>query len=490
MFCKNCGFKITDHSNYCSSCGSKIEWENNTSEKILDEKTHPENEKELKYGFSTNEYCNDINKSSGLSSNDIEKDNSHKFFNYLKAMIIKIWKKMNWVERVGLFISIFFISRIYTTVMLGKTGGTVSGVFALLLVFIAVLVKRKIIKTEKTWISIVSLVLSAIMMIPFSISMVQESGFKEYSNVEGAFNNSIYDSTVSEMYTEESTELIVEETTVLSEENITLVEDYVDYSDASSFESALNSGKKVKGKTVKFELIAYKPESALGINCWAGEHLNFISSKELDVESGDIIVALVTGEARNTLFSTDRWIIDFEVIEIIKNPNKQNSLETETTVKVVETNTTTTEIDTKPNVTKPITTTPSTTSEPAVFYSTNTRKTVGNGNSGVYAYKDDGKFYDVYYIIDFDEGYVYYFLEGDGNEFCDKLKIESGNLNSVLIITYHDGSSEWSYGLHFKYKNQPSQLIVQDEDGFELDYSPTDLDTALAYKRNKTITNY
>ena len=53
-----------------------------------------------------------------------------------------------------------------------------------------------------------------------------------------------------------------------------------------------------------------------------------------------------------------------------------------------------------------------------VSYSTNTKEAVKNGNSGVYAYVDGGYSYDIYYIIDFDEGYVYYFTEGNGEEGC------------------------------------------------------------------------
>ena len=71
----------------------------------------------------------------------------------------------------------------------------------------------------------------------------------------------------------------------------------VDYADAVSFEQALNDGEKVNGKIVQFDVVEYKPDSALGINCWAGEHLNFISENELDVNVGDVFVGYVKKEA-------------------------------------------------------------------------------------------------------------------------------------------------------------------------------------------------
>lgn len=134
---------------------------------------------------------------------------------------------------------------------------------------------------------------------------------------------------------------------------------------------------------------------------------------------------------------------------------------------------------------------PETTEAPeAVSYSTNTEDTVKDGNKGVYSYKSRGGTYDNYYIIDFDEGYVYFFSDGNEDTNCDRLKIDYGDLNDGLTITYHDGSDVWSYGLHFKWKNQPDHLIMQDNDGFEYDFYSTDLSKALGIKNQKTIHDY
>lgn len=125
-----------------------------------------------------------------------------------------------------------------------------------------------------------------------------------------------------------------------------------------------------------------------------------------------------------------------------------------------------------------------------VYYSTNDYETAKKGNSGVFAYKSKSGTYDIYWIIDFDEGYVYWFTDGNGDSTCDKVKIESGTLNDAVIITYHDGGSEWSYKLHFKYVDHPETLIMIDQNGFDYKYSPTDLDDALAIRNTKTIYDY
>ena len=125
-----------------------------------------------------------------------------------------------------------------------------------------------------------------------------------------------------------------------------------------------------------------------------------------------------------------------------------------------------------------------------VFYSTNDYETAKKGNTGVFSYRERGGSYDIYWIIDFDEGYVYYFTDGNGESFCDRLKIESGTLNDKITITYHDGGDSWSYTLHFKYVNHPETLIMVDQNGFDWEYSTTDLDDALALRDTKNIKDY
>lgn len=130
--------------------------------------------------------------------------------------------------------------------------------------------------------------------------------------------------------------------------------------------------------------------------------------------------------------------------------------------------------------------------ETSVSYSTNTTKTVRNGNSGVYAYRRKGNAeYDMYYIIDFDQSYVYFFTVGTlGSETCDRIKMTQGDLNSVLIITYHEGDQVWQEGLHFKYKNHPERMILEDGNHFEYEFQTTNLDEALTFRDQKRIVDY
>ncbi len=125
-----------------------------------------------------------------------------------------------------------------------------------------------------------------------------------------------------------------------------------------------------------------------------------------------------------------------------------------------------------------------------VAYSTNSFEKAKQGNSGIFSYKRSGKNYDTYWIIDFDEGCAYWFTYGNGNGTCDRVQIDFGNLNEYIVVTYHDGSNVWRYGLSFKWKNQPSRLIEQHTDGEKLEFIATDLNDAMKIRDSMTIVDY
>jgi hypothetical protein len=68
----------------------------------------------------------------------------------------------------------------------------------------------------------------------------------------------------------------------------------VDFASAEDFETALNAGDDLTGKTVAFTVNELVPDSAFGYNLQAGEHLNFCSSENPGVKKGDSIIVKVT----------------------------------------------------------------------------------------------------------------------------------------------------------------------------------------------------
>lgn len=146
-------------------------------------------------------------------------------------------------------------------------------------------------------------------------------------------------------------------------------------------------------------------------------------------------------------------------------------------------------------LTAPVETEPSVEETPTeklntLYYSTNTLEQAKKGNSGVFSYKRKGTNYDFYWIIDFDEGCAYWFTYGNGNESCDRVQIDEGDLNSFITVTYHDGDSTWQYGLCFKRVRQPDRLIQSELDGTQYEFTATDLNDALKIRDGMEIVDY
>ena len=85
----------------------------------------------------------------------------------------------------------------------------------------------------------------------------------------------------------------------------------IDYGDAESFEAALNEGKNLENKVVRFVAGEFHPDSKLGYNVWAGEHLNFVSSRNPDLQEGDIVTVRTT-TIENVIGS---WVINYEKVD-------------------------------------------------------------------------------------------------------------------------------------------------------------------------------
>lgn len=220
--------------------------------------------------------------------------------------------------------------------------------------------------------------------------------------------------------------------------------------------------------------------------------MNIYIQADEDAMSGDISTPAVETSKPEEVQTTP----EETSISTTEEPSSVSETEPETeattNVTTVVTTTTTTPAATTQ---KPVTEEEKTSAAPPVIenslsYTTNDLKTAKLGNTGVFSYKSTGGTYSNYYIIDFDEGYVYFFSDGNGSKECDRVKIVSGDLNSYVLITYHEGGEEWSEALSFKWVNQPDRLVVQDGYGFKYDFNSTNLKDALAIRDTKVITDY
>lgn len=104
----------------------------------------------------------------------------------------------------------------------------------------------------------------------------------------------------------------------------------IDYDSAESFESALNDGTDTTNKIVSFEVKEIAPDSVVGFNVHAGEHLNFKSKDAKEISNNEQVTVLIT----NAKSKIGSWLIDYELIgtkEIVATEEEssiQTSMET------------------------------------------------------------------------------------------------------------------------------------------------------------------
>ena len=67
----------------------------------------------------------------------------------------------------------------------------------------------------------------------------------------------------------------------------------------------------MEGKIVQFEVLEFHPQSALGYNLWAGEHLNFVPDRHPNAQQGDILI-VKADTIRNNIGS---WVINYTEVD-------------------------------------------------------------------------------------------------------------------------------------------------------------------------------
>ena len=442
------------------------------------------------------------------------------FYSEMKAIYTGVKKEgVRFIFSLGIYemitvvlLAVFALLFVIATLW-GRSSSGIIALMAMIILLTAYAIKKKILITNKHRMFIPLFLLAIFLLIPCCSEMHGDSDgyvwMQELKEDEEPSFSQEEEPTETNSPNKE-TNPPKTETTSPTEEKIT---HSIDYVDAASFEAALNNGASVKGMIVQFDVVEYRPDSAWGINCWSGEHLNFISDKELAVQKGDIIIGYITAEPTcsmgswkiyYTALSTNNVIIDGSDIPAETEPPETEPPETEPpkiTVtmseeelkglstaeaekKLREMGFTIFKYDTlsagdRSDLDGKIASVEIKTwefgdgdfskgdsyeqnaivvlwsyeyTEPEkpgqVHYSTNDYETAKKGNSGVFSYKNKNGAYDIYWIIDFDEGYVYWFTEGNGDDHCDKVKIVSGTLNDVMEITWNFDGDKTSWYLH------------------------------------------
>lgn len=281
----------------------------------------------------------------------------------------------------------------------------------------------------------------------------------------------------------------------------------IDYNTAEEFENALNNDEKVDNKVVKFEVNDYKEDSVLGINCWAGEHLNFISEEALDVKKGDYVIGRVIDTPSKILGS---WKIPYEVIDIeYIEKHEENDKDSDTNVQVNKnitvifdsnsyvgknykkivnqfkelgfTNIKTNAVDTS-NSDYQNNTISSILINGLEFSKGDTFNKSAKVEIEYWKYKKpDSEYelafvrkltsYDLYYMFDTDKKKVIYF--GTNDTYVSKGSYE-GNFDSGVTINWEHGE----FKEKFTYEDNTNYAVLIDGNGFDWDFETCDLKKA------------
>ena len=204
----------------------------------------------------------------------------------------------------------------------------------------------------------------------------------------------------------------------------------------------------------------------------------------------------LTGSGKNTETTT----VSSEIETVIETTTETETTESSMFEEAIETaiattTTAATTAATEPSTTTTEATTAYTTSateaNDGLYYTSNGDDDYKDGDHGVYAYSRNAGSYNIYIIIDFDEGYIYYFCHGNGDEICDRCEIDSGDLNSLCFFIYHfDDDEDVLYAVCWSRTRQPNHLLFQSEYGESWDYYPEDLDYAISLRDSKEIVDY
>lgn len=106
----------------------------------------------------------------------------------------------------------------------------------------------------------------------------------------------------------------------------------LDYGDEAAFETDLNAGKDLVGKTVSFVAAELHPQSLSGYDIWAGEHLNFISAENPNIEVGETATVRVT----DVVSALGSWLIRYEKVDAVADENTIYTVEAEATAEAEE----------------------------------------------------------------------------------------------------------------------------------------------------------
>lgn len=160
MICLKCNSKIEDDSQFCPFCGEKIEKETVKEKQEQEEYIPPHSDKGKEI----------VGEAHIISNHKCEKSIRNK----LKQKIANFWKKRSLYERFLIITLIVFCVMCLVAFLVEKPFAGIISILSMVLVIVALLINKQIIKVPKKWYGIIFVLLAFALIVPY-VSMFNPS---------------------------------------------------------------------------------------------------------------------------------------------------------------------------------------------------------------------------------------------------------------------------------------------------------------------------
>lgn len=429
LFCRECGAELEPNAKFCSTCGAKVLTEEDIiRESIVDVPPYDDDEEERR-----------------VQVVNVPHDEKPAKLG-IKETIHTWWDRLDWITKACTIAGLFFLFALMIAWIAHKPLALIASVIQIVLVGVTCGIHLNIIKTDKRWLSGI---------LPVIVLLMASAYVEDFKPKNDAIPDSdvTVETTVWETTTPETTEIVEATEYVLADDEVRI--------DFSKYDFMVEN----------YEDVTYRLSNLGFTNINYRIQYDIIWGITKEGEVAYVSIAGTTDYHSGDIFKKDDPVVITYHMKTDKDPNRETVAETNANTEKERVSETTAE-PTKPK---------------SVFYSTNTEDTVKNGNSGVYAYKSKGGDCEEYWIIDFDEGYLYCFENKSDDSSCSRFKIDSGDLNSHVSFTYHFPNENCEMAAHFKWAKQPDHLVIYVSDELQYDYYYTNLSNALEIRNRKTI---
>ncbi len=147
--CSKCGAELSEDTKFCSYCGNKIE--PTTPPPIVEE----------------DEITPDISQNESVKADVKESAAPKSMADKIKEKMSEKWHKLSTYGKITTVAIVAFVLLCLVAFLFGKTAAGIIAILQIALTVVAVLMKKQVIKTPKSWLHIIALVLAVVLLVPY-----------------------------------------------------------------------------------------------------------------------------------------------------------------------------------------------------------------------------------------------------------------------------------------------------------------------------------